>query len=111
MMDCPNIFIIRLYPIDIHAIAQSIMTLVEFKAYDEDNIDLANRIFTWSLKTMQSKTGYFFYQKKRFFINRIPYMRWSQAWMLLALSTLLKHYEQAATATQRRIPSEAKRLA
>ena len=91
----PKYFHDQLYPIDIHAIAQSIMTLVEFKAYDEDNIDLAKRIFTWSLKTMQSKTGYFFYQKKRFFINRIPYMRWSQAWMLLALSTLLAHCEQA----------------
>jgi hypothetical protein len=84
----------QLYPIDIHAIAQSIMTLVEFKAYDEDNVALAKRTFTWSLKTMQSKTGYFFYQKKRFFINRIPYMRWSQAWMLLALATLFEDYGQ-----------------
>jgi hypothetical protein len=91
----PKYFHDQIYPIDIHAIAQSIMTLVEFKAYDEDDIDLAKRIFTWSLKTMQSKTGYFFYQKKRFFINRIPYMRWSQAWMLLALATLQAHCEQA----------------
>ena len=92
----PKYFHNQLYPIDIHAIAQSIMTLVEFKAYDEDNIALAKRIFTWSLKTMQSKTGYFFYQKKRFFINRIPYMRWSQAWMLLALSKLFEDYGQRA---------------
>ena len=64
--------------------------MVEFKAFDEGNIDLAKRIFTWSLKTMQSESGYFFYQKKRFFKNKISYMRWSQAWMLLALATLLK---------------------
>jgi len=76
------------YPIDIHSIAQSIITLVEFKAFDEGNINLAKRIFTWSLKIMQSKNGYFFYQKKRFFKNRIPYMRWSQAWMLYALAIL-----------------------
>ena len=67
----PKYFHNQLYPIDIHAIAYSIVTLAEFKAYDEDNIDLAKRIFTWSLKTMQSKPGYFFYQKKRLFINRI----------------------------------------
>jgi len=35
---------------------------------------------------MQSKNGYFFYQKKRFFKNKISYMRWSQAWMLYALA-------------------------
>jgi len=92
----PKYFHNQLYPIDIHAIAQSIMTLVEFKAYDKDNIDLAKRIFTWSLETMQSKEGYFFYQKKKYFINRIPYMRWSQAWMLLALSTLFEDYGHRA---------------
>lgn len=78
------------YPVDIHSVAQSIITLVEFKAFDEGNIDLAKHIFAWSSKTMQGKDGYFFYQKHRFFKNRISYMRWSQAWMLLALSSLLK---------------------
>lgn len=91
----PKYFHNQLYPIDIHAIALSIMTLVEFKALDKDSIDLAGRIFTWSLKTMQSKAGYFYYQQRRFFTNRIPYMRWSQAWILLALSTFLKHFKQA----------------
>jgi len=80
------------YPIDIHSVAQSIITLSEFKAFDADNMDLAKRIFTQSLKTMQSNTGFFFYQNNRFFKNRIPYMRWSQAWMLLALATLLKNF-------------------
>jgi hypothetical protein len=90
----PKYFHNKLYPIDIHAVSQSIMTMVEFKAYGEGNINLANRIFIWSMKTMHSKTGYFFYQKKRYFTNRIPYMRWSQAWILLALSKLLEDYGQ-----------------
>jgi hypothetical protein len=55
---------------------------------------LAKRIVAWSLKEMQSPSGFYFYQKKRFFKNRIPYMRWSQAWMLLALSTLLAYCER-----------------
>jgi hypothetical protein len=96
----PKYFHNQLYPIDIHAVAESIMTLVEFKAYDKESIDLAKRIFIWSTKTMQNKDGYFYYQKKRYFINKIAYMRWSQAWMLLALSTLLEHCKQAANGTQ-----------
>lgn len=100
----PKYFHNQLYPIDIHAIAYCIITLSEFKEIDADNIDLAKRIFAWSQKTMQSKAGYFFYQKRRFFINRIPYMRWSQAWMLLALSVLLGHCNEAVNGAQASAP-------
>ena len=62
----PKYYHNRIYPIDIHSIAQSIITLVEFKAFDEGNLYLAKRIFIWSLKIMQSKKGYFFYQKNDF---------------------------------------------
>jgi hypothetical protein len=90
----------KLYPIDIHAIAQSIMTLVEFKDIDGTNIELAKHICIWAIQSMQSKTGFFYYQKKRFYRNRISYMRWSQAWMLLALSTFLGHCKHAGTSTK-----------
>lgn len=86
----PKYYHNQTYPIDIHAIAYSIVTLAEFKAFDAGNIDFAKRILTWSLKTMRNKDGYFFYQKKRFYINRISYMRWSQAWMLYAIAILAK---------------------
>lgn len=92
----PKYYHNQTYPIDIHAIAYSMITLAEFKEMDIGNMDLANRIFTWSQETMQSKEGYFFYQKKKYFINRLPYMRWSQAWMLLSLVTLLKHSQSSA---------------
>lgn len=82
----------KLYPIDIHAIAQSIMTLIELKDLDRNNMDLALSICQWGIDNMQSKEGYFYYQKKRFYMNRISYMRWSQAWMLLALSKLLEQH-------------------
>jgi len=35
---------------------------------------------------MRSSEGYFYYQRHRFHTNRIPYMRWSQAWMMYALA-------------------------
>ncbi len=87
----PKYYHDRLYPIDIHAIAYSFITLVEFEALDSGNIDLANRIFTWAATEMQAEKGYFFYQKNKHFKNRIPYMRWSQAWMLYALAILHTH--------------------
>jgi hypothetical protein len=92
----PKYYHNQLYPIDIHAIAYSIITLVEFKEFDTGNMELARKIFDWSLKNMQSKEGYFFYQKKRFYKNKIPYMRWSQAWMLLAMVTLLANESSIA---------------
>ncbi|OGL43424.1 MAG: hypothetical protein A2W05_00315 [Candidatus Schekmanbacteria bacterium RBG_16_38_10] len=91
----------RLYPIDIHAIAQSIVTLIELKEMDQDNIDLALSVCQWAIDNMKSNEGYFYFQKKRFYMNRISYMRWSQAWMLLALSTLLGYCEQATTTGHR----------
>ena len=96
----PKYYHNQTYPIDIHSIAYSIVTLVEFKTFGAGNLELAKRIFAWSLKTMQSKDGYFFYQQNRFFKNRLSYMRWSQAWMLLALAMLLKHCNQSMIAHQ-----------
>ena len=84
----PKYYHDRTYPIDIHAVAYSIVTLSEFKDFGVGNIDLANRIFAWSLNAMRGGDGNFFYQKKRFYTNRIPYMRWSQAWMLYAMAVL-----------------------
>lgn len=87
-----------LYPIDIHSIAQSIVTLMELNELDKNNyMELALSLCQWGIDNMKGKKGYFYYQKKRFYMNRISYMRWSQAWMLLALSTLLEHRKQTIT--------------
>ncbi|MFK7779187.1 MAG: hypothetical protein QM501_13860 [Gimesia sp.] len=52
---------------------------------------LAEKIAQWAIDNMQDKKrGYFYYQKTRFYTNKIPYIRWSQAWMFYALALLLK---------------------
>lgn len=84
------------YPVEIHNQSQGIITFAKLKDYDYEYIDFARVVATWSIKNMQNKKGYFYYRINRFYKNRISYMRWSQAWMFLALSTLLtseKHYE------------------
>jgi len=78
------------FPIDIHSIAQSIITLTDLSDFDESAMDVAIRVYKWAIKNMQSKDGSFYYQQKSFFKNKIPYMRWSQAWMLYALSIFLQ---------------------
>jgi hypothetical protein len=86
----------KLYPIDIHSISQLIITLdkigkiVEYK----DNVD---NVLNWTIDNMQDGIGYFYFQKNRFYTNRIPYMRWSQAWMFLALSIYLKYFNPLHT--------------
>ncbi len=76
------------YPIDIHNQAQGIITFSQLNKYISDSLDFASVIAEWTITNMQDKEGYFYYRKYPFIINKIPYMRWSQAWMLLALTTL-----------------------
>ncbi len=84
----PKYFHNRTYPIDIHSVAQSIITLVELKDLDESGVGVANCIYTWAVQNMRDDEGYFYYQIHGLYRNVIPYMRWSQAWMLLAVATI-----------------------
>jgi hypothetical protein len=84
----PKYFHDRVWPIDIHSVAQSIVTLCEFSDFHRDALPLAEKVFQCALLTMRSEKGYFYYQKMRFLKNKISYMRWSQAWMLYALAFL-----------------------
>ena len=72
------------YPIDIHCSAQAIICFTKF-----GDIEFAGKIAVWTIKNMQDSSGYFYYRKNRLLKNRIPYMRWSQAWMMYALSILI----------------------
>jgi hypothetical protein len=84
----------RTYPIDIHCVAQSIITLLAFADLDPDNISTAYSVFRWAMDHMWDTRGYFYYRVLRFCTIRTSYMRWSQAWMLLALSALLREFNE-----------------
>ena len=83
----PKYYNDKIYPVDVHAPAQLIVTLHKMNKLPE-NEPLAKRVLSWTVKNMQSKNGYFFYQKDRFYTNKIPYIRWTQAWMFYAMSLL-----------------------
>lgn len=76
------------YPIDIHSVAQSVITLLAFRDLDPDNVRLAHSVLQWAMNHMWDDRGFFYYRVLRFCTIRTSYMRWSQAWMLLALATL-----------------------
>jgi hypothetical protein len=77
------------YPIDIHAVAQSIITPLALDPLDPANVQLSRTAFRWAMNHMWDDRGFFYYRALRLCTIRTSYMRWSQAWMLLAMSTLL----------------------
>jgi hypothetical protein len=79
----------RTYPVDIHSVAQSIITLLTFADLDSGNLQMASTVMNWALRNMWDQRGFFYYRVLRSHINKISYMRWSQAWMFLAMTELL----------------------
>jgi rhamnogalacturonyl hydrolase YesR len=76
------------YPIDIHCPGQLLVTLHSLNKYD-DYYHLADKVLEWTIKNMQDEKGYFYYQIKKSKNSKIPYMRWSNAFMFYAMSYYL----------------------
>ena len=83
----PRYYDNQTYPIDIHCPGQLIVTLKRLHKYDE-NRELAETVMNWTIKNMQDKKGYFYYQLKKGISSKISYMRWSNAFMFCAMSYL-----------------------
>lgn len=97
----PKYFHNRVYPIDIHSVAQSIITLLTFRDLDEDAERVALAVFRWSMQNLWDSQGYCYYRKHLLFTDRTSYMRWSQAWMLLAMATMLEQYNNSMHSVQK----------
>ncbi len=78
------------YPVDTHAAASAIVTLLECRDLDDRSTTMAQQIASWTIRNLRDKRGFFYYQTRRFYTVRTPYMRWTQAWMLYALGRLLE---------------------
>jgi len=79
-----------LYPVDTHAAASAVVTFLECRELDNEALKLAHKVATWTIENLRDSRGFFYYQRRRFYTVRKPYMRWTQAWMLYALSRLLE---------------------
>lgn len=79
------------WPVEIHNQAQGIITFAKMAVYKEGYNNFAKIIADWTAKNMQANDGHFYYQKFRYYTNKISYMRWSNAWMFLSLIHLLEN--------------------
>ena len=80
------------YPTDIHHQAQGILTSLRYNAYSKSRRadSLAKLVMDYTLDHFQDKRGYFYYRKHKNFTDRTSYMRWGNAWMLLAMAESLR---------------------
>jgi len=62
-----------------------VVTLSKLGVFKE-NKELVKRVLYWTVKNMQSDAGYFYYQKKKIFTSKTPYIRWAQSWMFYSFS-------------------------
>lgn len=87
----PKYYDNKKFPIDIHAPAQLVVTLARIGKLGEER-KLVERVLSWVNQIMWDKKGYYYYQKRKFWTSKIPYMRWAQAWMFYAYSFYLKEF-------------------
>lgn len=78
----------KLWPINIQSCAESIFCLSTLSDFFPETLELAEKVASWTIKNMQDKEGYFYYRKYPCFTIKIPFMRWSDAPMFQAFSSL-----------------------
>ncbi|PWT91486.1 MAG: hypothetical protein C5B55_08010 [Blastocatellia bacterium] len=86
----PKYYAEDMYPADAHAGASAIITFLELQSLDKNAAQLAEKVADWTIRNLRDEKGFFYYQRRRFYTVKTPYMRWSQAWMLYALARLLE---------------------
>jgi len=75
----------KLYPIDCTSVGQTVLTLCRF-----NNITASSAVLLKMIDTMYDRENHFFYYRKnKTGINTSSFMRWSQVWMIVALSYFL----------------------
>ncbi|MNK52463.1 Glycosyl Hydrolase Family 88 [compost metagenome] len=84
----PKYYHNKTYPIDIHCPGQLFVTLHAMQSWPRYE-ELADRVVNWTLEHLFNRKGYFYYQLKEGVSSKIPYMRWSNAFMFNALSVYL----------------------
>jgi hypothetical protein len=98
----PKYFHNRVLPFDVHSAAQGLITLTELRELSSESFPLAQRLLTWTMEHLRDSEGFFYYQERSWARIKIPYMRWGQAWILLALATVLEAQHAENQITERR---------
>ena len=84
----PKYYHNKTYPIDIHCPAQVIVTISKMNRFQMHEA-LLTKVLNWTVDHMQHHKGYFYYQYRQGVSSKIPYMRWSNAFMFNAMAHYL----------------------
>jgi hypothetical protein len=87
----------KIFPIETHHQAIGIITFSEMSFLGKGHLDFAAKIADYTLNTLMSKDGYFYFRVYKWHKIKIPYMRWTQSYMLLALVALQEKLKSGAT--------------
>lgn len=80
----------KTYPVDIHDVAQAIITFTEI-----GDLEFAGKIVDFAIDKMSNNRDEFYYKYfKNGKTNKAVFIRWGQAWMMLALASLLEAMEE-----------------
>ncbi len=79
----------RVYPVDIHSCSEAILCCSALSAIFPELLEVAGKVASWTIKEMQDELGFFYYRKYKMFTSKVGFIRWGQAWMMLALSEYL----------------------
>ena len=86
----PKYYDNKIWPIDIQCASQAIETLTLLARANNDpvRLALARKVSKWTVTKMQDPSGYFYFQRLPFLVNRTATLHWGQATMLHALACL-----------------------
>jgi hypothetical protein len=78
------------FPVDIHAASSAIGTLSRLRDLHPEAMPRARKVLDWTLNVMWRPDGRFAFQQHRRMRNSVPYVRWSDGHMALALASYLE---------------------
>lgn len=78
------------WPLESHAYATAILCLCQLSSLDIRSSAILENVVARLIRDFMSPEGYFYYQRGRVVMNKIPYIRWVQAWVFLALTECLR---------------------
>lgn len=93
----PKYYHDRTYPIDIHSPAQA-LAFFSSQGGAAHRV-LAAKLLQWTSDNVLDKKGWSYFQKHKKWTNKISYLRWSQAWMFHALTSVLMNAENQESKT------------
>ena len=84
----PKYYATGVWPVDSQSVAQAIQTLSAHGHRDARYRDRSRQVLSWALRNMRRQDGAFLFQRRRYWRNSVPHVRWAQAPMFAAMAAM-----------------------